>query len=160
VKNKTSISHDEATVLALARDPEFARDYLNATLADGDNEEFMLALGRLVRARGAMRYVAGAAQVNVQTLYRTLSRIGNPQLDTLRSILSAVGFRLQLTDVRVETSESIGIAETIMPFIHSTKGATSNVVIANHQSEGVRQTARTTQVGSMAVLSFIAAPAA
>ena len=36
---ETRISHEDATVAALKRDPKFAIEYLNAVLADGNRKE-------------------------------------------------------------------------------------------------------------------------
>jgi DNA-binding phage protein len=41
--------------------------------------------------------VAEAAQLNRQTLYRTLSGDGNPTIATLRSVLHALGMDLAFT---------------------------------------------------------------
>jgi probable addiction module antidote protein len=72
------------------RDPELAAAYLTAAL-EGSQEEFLLALRSVADAHGGLGAVAEAAQLNRQTLYRTLSGQGNPTLATLQSVLRTVG---------------------------------------------------------------------
>ena len=44
LKSVPSRSHEQATVESFRKDPEFAAEYLNSVLEDGDQEELMLAL--------------------------------------------------------------------------------------------------------------------
>ncbi len=75
------------------REPELAAAYLTAAL-EGSQEEFLLALRSVADAHGGLVAVAEATQLNRQTLYRTLSRQGNPTLATLQGVLRAVGLTL------------------------------------------------------------------
>lgn len=79
------------------RDPELAAAYLTAALTEGSTEEFLLALRSVADAHGGVGAVADAAQLNRQTLYRTLSGNGNPTIATLRSVLRALGMDLAFT---------------------------------------------------------------
>ena len=82
---------------ALSRkDPAYAAEYLNAVLEDGSQEELLLALRRIAEAFG-MKQIAGEARLNVNTLYRTLSPAGNPELRSFQAILGAMGMRLAVT---------------------------------------------------------------
>ena len=54
-KTKPYRSHEEATIESFRRDPEFAAEYLNAVLADGDQEELLVALRRVAAAFGGCR---------------------------------------------------------------------------------------------------------
>ena len=84
MKHKTSISHDEAMVRGLRKDPEFAAEYLRAALEDEDEPRVLLvALRRVAEARGGIAKVAKAAGVERESLYRALSAHGNPRLSTL-----------------------------------------------------------------------------
>ena len=89
-----SRSHEEATVESFRKDPQFAAEYLNAVLADGDQEEIMLALRRLSKAFGGVSRLAKEADLNATTLYRTLSPKGNPELKSLTALLRALGMQL------------------------------------------------------------------
>jgi probable addiction module antidote protein len=89
-----SRSHEVATVESFRKDPQFAAEYLNAVLADGDQEEVMLALRRLAKAFGGVAKLAKEADLNATTLYRTLSLKGNPELKSLTALLRALGMQL------------------------------------------------------------------
>ena len=93
-KAAPSRSHETATVESFRKDPQFAAEYLNAVLADGDQEEIMLALRRLSDAFGGVSKLAKKAELNATTLYRTLSPKGNPELKSLTALLRALGMQL------------------------------------------------------------------
>ena len=87
-------SHEAATIESFRKDPAFAAEYLNAVLADGDQDEVMVALRRLSQAFGGVAKVAKNAHLNATTLYRTLSPKGNPELKSLTALLRALGMQL------------------------------------------------------------------
>lgn len=93
-KSALSRSHEAATVESFRKDPQFAAEYLNAVLADGDQEEVLLALRRLAAAFGGVPKLAKEAELNATTLYRTLSPKGNPELKSLTVLLRALGMQL------------------------------------------------------------------
>ena len=99
-KSATSRSHEEATVESFRKDPAFAAEYLNSILEDGDQEELMLALRRMSKAFGDVPKLAGEAELNVNTLYRTLSPKGNPELKSLKALLRAMGMQLTVRPLR------------------------------------------------------------
>lgn len=92
-----SVKSYEAFLQEELRDPDLAAAYLTAALAGGSTEEFLLALRSVADAHGGVGAVAEAAQLNRQTLYRTLSGQGNPTIVTLRSVLHALGLDLAFT---------------------------------------------------------------
>ena len=93
MKRKTSISHDEATIRRLRKDPDFA-EYLKAALEDEDEPRVLLiALRHLAQAQGIAK-VAKAAGIERESLYRALSVHGNPRLSTLVAVSKAIGLRL------------------------------------------------------------------
>ena len=75
-------------------DPEEAKEYLNAALEDENSEVFLLALKDIVDANSSMSKLAQETNRNRESLYKTLSEKGNPQLNSIRSILSNLGFKL------------------------------------------------------------------
>lgn len=89
-----SRSHEVATIDSFRKDPEFAVEYLNAVLAEGDQDELMVALRRVSKAFGGVAKLARNAELNATTLYRTLSRRGNPELRSLIALLRALGMQL------------------------------------------------------------------
>ncbi|MGB6431281.1 MAG: addiction module antidote protein [Candidatus Acidiferrales bacterium] len=99
MKRKASISHDDAVVRRLRKDPSFAAEYLKAALDDHDEPRVLLiALRHLAQARGIAK-VAKAAGVERESLYRALSASGNPRLSTLVAVTKAVGLKLTVEPV-------------------------------------------------------------
>jgi len=100
VKLKTSASHDEAIIRRLRKDPEFAAEYVKAALEDTEEPLVLLiALRHLAQARGIAK-VAKAAGIERESLYRALSRRGNPRLSTLVAVTKAIGLKLTVEAAR------------------------------------------------------------
>lgn len=78
--------------------PERVALYLEAVLEEGDPALLAAALGDIARAQG-MAQVARETGLSRETLYRTLSDKGNPQLTTLMAVLKALGLKLTVTPV-------------------------------------------------------------
>ena len=97
---RTHRSHEEATIEMFRKDPAFAAEYLNAILVDGDETDLMLALRTLSKAFGGLQEVARNAEINANTIYRTLSEKGNPEIKTLSAILKAMGMRLAIQPIQ------------------------------------------------------------
>ena len=83
-----------ASMLESLKDPKEAEAYLNASLDENDPELFLVALRNVAEAQGGVSKVAKKAKLNRESLYRMLSKDGNPQLDSLTQLLSVLGFRL------------------------------------------------------------------
>ena len=88
---KTEYQND---LIEALKDPIEAAAYLNAALEEGDKETFLLALRNIAEANGGMKAVADKSHLNRESLYRTLSRRGNPEIRTLFSLLHGMGLRL------------------------------------------------------------------
>jgi probable addiction module antidote protein len=99
-KSPASRSHEDVTVESFRKDPVFAAEYLNSILKDGDQAELMLALRRMSKAFGGVQKLAQDAELNVNSLYRTLSSKGNPELKSLRAVLRAMGMQLTVQPLR------------------------------------------------------------
>lgn len=89
--------HEEALLQSLKQDAAFAAQYLNDVLADGDQEELMIALRRVAKAYGGVQAVAETARLNPNSLYKTLSPKGNPELRSFMAILDAMGMKISIT---------------------------------------------------------------
>jgi probable addiction module antidote protein len=100
MKHKPYITHNEVATEMLREDRQFAAEYLNAVLEDGDQKELMLALRRIAKAFGGVSKLAEQAELNATTLYRTLSPQGNPELKSLTSILKAIGMRIAVQPLK------------------------------------------------------------
>lgn len=99
MKRKASISHDKAIVQELRDNPEFAAEYLRAAIEDTDEPRvLLLALRQIAEARGVAK-VAKAAGVERESLYRALSKSGNPRLSTLVAVTRAIGLKLTVEAV-------------------------------------------------------------
>lgn len=78
------------------QDPEEAAAYLNSALEDESKkgaETFLLALRDVAKARGIGR-LARETHLSRESLYRTLSRKGNPRFSTLEAVLESLGLKL------------------------------------------------------------------
>jgi probable addiction module antidote protein len=74
-------------------DPTTAASYLTAAMSDSPNM-FRKALRNVAQAR-QMAKVARDAGVTRESLYRATSEMGNPTLDTLESVLSALDINIK-----------------------------------------------------------------
>ncbi len=86
----------EAELLISLRDPEEAAAYLNAALEDPNQEVFLLALRDVIAARGGISKLAEKTDLNRVSLYRTLSKRGNPELRTIHRMLGELGFSMAI----------------------------------------------------------------
>lgn len=93
-------NHDEATINSFRKDPQYAAEYLNAVLEDGDQQELLTALHYLAAAFGDVSYSAGQVELNATLLYRMLSSRGNPELQGLLALLRALGLRLAVQPLK------------------------------------------------------------
>lgn len=83
------------------KDPELALAYINEAFLDEDQRVFLLALKNVLEAQGGdMTALAEEASVSRQNLYKVFSARGNPKLDSLRSILHALGYELAIQPLR------------------------------------------------------------
>jgi len=86
----------------LLKDPKIAATFLEEILAEGDMQLFTAALKDVAEAQlGGVTALAKKTELNRQQLYKTLSKNGNPRLNTLSEVLHAVGLRVSVApDVR------------------------------------------------------------
>jgi len=78
--------------------PEQAAKYLTACYEEGP-EVFLQGLRDVVEAPGGMTQAARLAKLNRESLYRQLSRRGNPGLASLNALLTALGLKVQIAPV-------------------------------------------------------------
>src|SRR5947209_18457646 len=83
-------------------DPEIAEGYLNDALSDSP-EMFLKALLNVVQSR-QVTTVAKKAGVKRESIYRAFSTRGNPTLDTLNSVLDALGLKIEIASQGGPTS--------------------------------------------------------
>jgi probable addiction module antidote protein len=93
MKNLTVDYKDE--LLQDLQDPSNCAEYLSFCLAES-KETFLMGLKNVAEAQGGMTKLASGAQVNPENLYRMLSDDGNPRLDSLTSIMAALGLDINI----------------------------------------------------------------
>ncbi len=76
--------------------PEDIRDFLEESLENGIEEEFIHALSIASRAMG-MAEIAKKAGVTRASLYKSLSGEGNPGFKTISKVTKALGCRIAVT---------------------------------------------------------------
>jgi probable addiction module antidote protein len=89
---RRTIPWDSADYLKTDEDIAY---YLEAAFEDGDPALITAALGDVARAKG-MSQVAQAAGLGRESLYKALSKEGNPEFATVLKVLRALGLRLKV----------------------------------------------------------------
>ena len=69
--------------------------YLEAAFEDGDPAVIAAMLGHIARSKG-MAAVAKKAGLGRESLYKALSKSGNPKLDTILRVVHALGLKLKI----------------------------------------------------------------
>jgi len=93
---------DDLIAESFRKDPSYAMELLNDILEDGDSGELMIALRQISKAFGGVGEIAKQAQLNANSLYRTLSAQGNPHVTTLSAILRTMGLRLAVQPLQAQ----------------------------------------------------------
>ena len=91
-------------LLESLKDPEEAAAYVNAAMEDNDLQVFLLALRDVADAQGGIGDLAKKTDLNRVSLYRTLSKTGNPRLSGLKSVLEAFGLCLSVIPLPNKTA--------------------------------------------------------
>ena len=76
------------------KDPENAAAFLNAVIEDNDKDAFLLALRDVAQVQGGMTAIAEKTHVSRSSLYKTLSKRGNPEFNSISKLLHSMGLRL------------------------------------------------------------------
>lgn len=86
----------EEELIESLKDPVEAAAYLNAALEEGDKALFLLALKHVAEAFGGMRKLSKKTKLNRESLYRMLSKRGNPELHSLYALLKTLGLEFTI----------------------------------------------------------------
>lgn len=78
------------------KDPLEASAYLNAALEAGDKEAFLMALKNVLEAQGSLTDISRETEINRVSLYKMLSRKGNPGFENILRLLQTAGIRFQV----------------------------------------------------------------
>lgn len=102
MKTKKRIHRDfQEFLLENLQDPREAAAYLKAALADEDERVFLLALRDVLEAQGgSITDLSEETNLNKQNLYRMLSKRGNPRLTSLKAVLQAIGFEMDINPIK------------------------------------------------------------
>ncbi|EPM50505.1 hypothetical protein ALO95_02886 [Pseudomonas syringae pv. antirrhini] len=88
-------SHDESVLDMLREDEAFAIEYLSVALEeideDGGEDAFLIAIRRLIEARGGMGNLSKNTGLARPNLYRSIAAGGDPKLSTILKVLQALG---------------------------------------------------------------------
>lgn len=74
--------------------------YLEAAFAEGDAAVVAAALGDVARAKG-MSQLARDTGLGRESLYKSLSATGNPELGTVMRVVEALGLELHISVAKV-----------------------------------------------------------
>ena len=91
---KRYVPFDESEFLTT---PKAIRAYLSEALATNDPEFVAFAIGQVAKAQG-MTEIAKKAGLSRQSLYKALSGETKAEFATILSVLSALGYRLDVKD--------------------------------------------------------------
>jgi len=91
--------------------PEALAAYLEDVLEDNDPALIAHAIGVAARAHG-MSAIAKKTNLSRESLYRTLSAAGNPELETLIKVLTELGLRLSVEPKKPETRRMMSVVST------------------------------------------------
>ena len=89
---KPTKSYQESLIQSL-RDSREAAEYINAALEEDNLDLFLLALRNVAEVHG-MTNVSRRAKLNRVSLYRMLSKRGNPEFQSVLQLLNSWGLKL------------------------------------------------------------------
>lgn len=82
------------------KNKRYALGYLNVAYQDSDKRVFLLALRNVAEAWGGMTALSRRAKIPRVSLYRMLSKQGNPEIQSIGNALKALGFRFTVVPDR------------------------------------------------------------
>jgi probable addiction module antidote protein len=79
------------------RDSQVAAEYLSEALEDGDTATVLMALRNITEAQAdGVAGLAARTQLGRESMYKMLSRTGNPKLSTFTKVLRGLGLKLKV----------------------------------------------------------------
>jgi probable addiction module antidote protein len=96
-----SIQYQDYLIKTL-KDPAEAAGYLNTALENGDITVFLLALQNVIQAQGGITQLAAKTSKSRTSLYKALSKTGNPYLKSTNNILIAMGMHLAVVSDKTQ----------------------------------------------------------
>ena len=96
MKVPPGVDYYEFLIKHLRKNPAEAAAYLNAALEAGDKGAFLLALRNVLIAQGGMTKISDRTKINRVSLYKMLSRNGNPAFENVLCLLQTAGIRFRV----------------------------------------------------------------
>jgi len=134
-KDMAKISSYQRDLIESLRDPCEAAAYLNAAIEEGGRYVFLLALRNVAEASGGMTALAEKANLSRESLYRMLSKRGNPEIKSLYTLLHAMGLRLAI-EPESHTAKPHESGEAVSDLIHKRCWRAANPSAKKYQKDG------------------------
>lgn len=67
---------------------------------DGDKEAFLMALRDVAQAQGGVMKLANITGLSRTSLYKSLSKNGNPKINTISTVLKGLGLRIKIEPIK------------------------------------------------------------
>lgn len=74
---------------------ELIAEYLTQVLEEGDNDEFLRAIGNIAKAKG-MAQIAKDTGLGRESLYKAFREGAKPKFDTVIKVLNSLGVKLHV----------------------------------------------------------------
>ena len=82
------------------KNKRFAAHYLTESFQDGTQDEFLLAVHDVVKTHGGVKSFAEKTGVSRQHLHKIFAGKASPTLPTLRMLLNALGFTIDVVPLK------------------------------------------------------------
>lgn len=93
--NRSSSYHDFE--IELLKDPRKREVFINEALEDGDPKILLDVLDDCAEAMGGISWLSRETHLSRPSLYKIMSKKGNPKYDSLAKVLLAFGLRLNVS---------------------------------------------------------------
>ena len=105
-EGKNKVHKVRATHDRFLRDQEIAAEYLCAALDDGDPAVILMALRNIAEAQeDGISGLALRSNLGRESMYKMLSKTGNPKLSSFTKVIQALGLKLKVEqDIRRSAS--------------------------------------------------------
>jgi len=96
-KGKSKPPEIRATHNSFLRNQEVAAEYLNAALEDGEPAVILMALRNIAEAQeDGISGLAIRSNLGRESMYKMLSKTGNPKLSSFTKVIQALGLKLKI----------------------------------------------------------------
>ena len=114
--------------------------YMNACLKTGDGELIAHAIGAVARSRG-MTEIAKEAEVSRESLYKSLSKKGNPEFATILKLMAALDLTLCVKQKR-KSRAKVATKSTTKPAVKPATKSPTKVAVKSTAKSSVKSPAK------------------